>query len=104
MSQIAACTAEETRMAEETFQRRAGDLEMIADRHIAVQSVAVERVRQRAVGAGTVHISFKLGFQQHGRIAHGALLVPLADAITLGCYLLMVSDDAVKSRRGSATL
>lgn len=98
------CTTDEKRMAEETFQRLAGDLEMIADRSIQVQSVAVERAQQRAVGRGSVHISFKLGFQHEGRILHGALLVPLADAITLGCYLMMVPDDGVKSKRSLHTI
>lgn len=94
-----ACTSDETRMAEETFQRLAGDLEMIADRPIQVQSVAVERAQQRATGRGSVHISFKLGFQHDGRILHGTLLMPLSEAITLGCYLMMVPDDGVKSKR-----
>lgn len=101
---MAACTPDEIRMAEETFQRLAGDLEMIADRPIQVQSVAVERAHQRAVGRGSVHISFKLGFQYEGTIQHGALLMPLAEAITLGCYLMMVPDDGVKSKRSLQTV
>lgn len=91
-------------MAEETFQRLAGDLGMIADRPIQVQSVSVERAQQRAVGRGSVHISFKLGFQYGGAIRHGALLVPLAEAITLGCYLMMVPDDGVRSKRSMQSI
>jgi hypothetical protein len=92
------------RMAEETFQRIAGDLAMITDRAIEVQSVSVQRLRERAVGRGGVHISFKLGFQYAGEILHGCILVPLPDAVTLACYLMMVPDDAVKAKRSLQTL
>ncbi len=98
------CTADEARLAEESFQRIAGDLAMIADRTIEVLSFRAERANQRAAGRSTVHISFKLGFQQNGEIVHGALLLPLAEAITLGCYLMMVPDDGVKSKRSLQTL
>ena len=98
------CTADEARLAEESFQRIAGDLAMIADRTIEVLSFRAERATQRAAGRSTVHISFKLGFQQNGEIVHGALLLPLAEAITLGCYLMMVPDDGVKSKRNVSTL
>lgn len=98
------CTADEARLAEESFQRIAGDLAMIADRTIELVSFRAERATQRVAGRATVHVSFKLGFQQHGEIVHGALVVPLAEAITLGCYLMMVPDDGVKSKRALHTL
>lgn len=98
------CTADEARLAEESFQRIAGDLAMIADRTIELLSFRAERANQRAAGRSTVHVSFKLGFQQHGEIVHGALVLPLAEAVTLGCYLMMVPDDGVKSKRSLQTL
>lgn len=91
-------------LVEETFQRIAGDLGMIADRPIEVTSVTTERARARAAGRDVVHISFKLGIQCEDAIAHGALLVPLADAITLGCYLMMIPDESVKTKRAMTTL
>lgn len=97
-------TPDDKRLVEETFQRIAGDLGMIADRTIEVGTVNVELARARAAGRGGIHVSFKLGMQHEGRILHGALVVPLADAITLGCYLMMVPDDGVKSKRSLQTL
>ncbi|MBK7877312.1 MAG: hypothetical protein IPJ77_16480 [Planctomycetes bacterium] len=97
-------TPDDKRLVEETFQRIAGDLGMIADRTIEVGAVNVELARARAAGRGGIHISFKLGMQHDGSILHGALVVPLADAITLGCYLMMVPDDGVKSKRNVSTL
>jgi hypothetical protein len=89
---------------EETFQRIAGDLGMIADRAIDVADVTTERVRHRASGRNVVHVSFKLGIQHEDEILHGVLLVPLPDAITLACYLMMIPDDGVKTKRALTTL
>jgi len=67
--------------------------------------LTVARERTRPAGKWTIHISFKLGFsQEDGRKLHGALLVPLPEAITMACFLLMMQDDAVASRRQELTL
>ncbi|MBI5364365.1 MAG: hypothetical protein HZA53_14390 [Planctomycetes bacterium] len=97
-------TDEDKHMLEETFRRIAGDLGMIADRTIEVGTVAVELASARAAGRSAIHVSFKFGLQYQGQIHHGTLLVPLPDAITLGCYLMMVPDDGVKSKRALTTL
>lgn len=91
-------------LVEETFQRIAGDLGMIADRPIEVSNVTTERATKRAAGRDVVHVSFKLGIQHEDSIAHGALLVPLPDAITLACYLMMIPDESVKTKRAMTTL
>jgi hypothetical protein len=89
-------------LVEECFQRIAGDLAMIIDRRILVGAIDVEVWSTRAAGRSGVQISFKLGFQHRGRILHGALLLPLPEALTLAGYLMMLPDDAIKARRGAA--
>jgi hypothetical protein len=84
---------------DEILQRIAGDLSMIADRELKVQPADVRRASARVAGAKCTHISFKLGFQYQGRIAHGSLLVPLPDAVALASYLMMSSDEEVQARR-----
>ncbi|MBK7641981.1 MAG: hypothetical protein IPJ19_02860 [Planctomycetes bacterium] len=84
---------------DEIFQRIAGDLSMIADRELKVQHAEVQRTTARVAGAKLVHISFKLGFEHAGQITHGSLLIPLPDSIALACYLMMMPDDGVKSKR-----
>jgi hypothetical protein len=98
------CNLLETRQAEESIRRIAETLGMIIDKPIDVESIQVESVEQRVAGRGSIHISFKLAFQYKGKLTHGALLVPLADAITIGCYLMMMPDESVKSHRAQSTL
>ena len=104
MSDVATNTTPELAQVEEVFRRIAGDLAMIADRSLTIDSFRLECAQARAAGQGETHISFKLGLQHKGRVAHGCLLVPLPDAIALACYLMMISDDLVKSKRASTTL
>lgn len=92
------------RQVEEVFLRISGDLGLIADRRIEVGPVATEVANARPAGRGKIHVSFRLGFEQAEGLLHGALLVPLPDAITLGCYLMMVPDEAVKAKRALTTL
>ncbi|MEW6073434.1 MAG: hypothetical protein AB1726_12700 [Planctomycetota bacterium] len=91
-------------VVEGIFQRIAADLAMIIDRPFAVSETRVERANARAVGKGQVHISFKLCFKLGERTAHGCVLIPLPDAVSLAAYLMMVPDDAVKSHRTTTTL
>jgi len=98
------CNQLEMRQAEESIRRIAETLGMIIDKPIRVESIQIESVEQRAAGRGSVHISFKLAFQYQGKLGHGALLVPLADAITIGCYLMMMPEESVKSQRAQSTL
>lgn len=101
---MTSCNEVETRQAEESIHRIAETLGMIIDKPINVESIQVESVQQRVAGRGSIHISFKLAFQYQGKLAHGALLIPLADAMTIGCYLLMMPDESVKSQRSQTTL
>ncbi len=94
-----ACTASEAQLIEEILHRIASDLSMITDRELAVNVKSVEKQNERPAGKGKVHISFRLGFEQEDAVRHGCLLIPLADAISLACYLMMVPDDGVKGKR-----
>jgi hypothetical protein len=96
--------ASETTLVETVFERLASDLAMIADREFVIDSVHTKVASERAAGRGTTHISFKLGFRFGGGSLHGCLLVPLPDAMSLACYLMMVPDAGVESKRGEATL
>ncbi len=98
------CTDYEVDRLEESFRRVASDLSMIADRDFEILSVKSERVQKRPAGRGKIHISFKLGFRREGGVSHGCLLMPLPDAISMACYLMMVPDDAVKSKRSLQSL
>ena len=66
--------------------------------------LTVARERTRPAGRSAIHISFKLCFDHDGgRTLYGALLVPLPEAITMACYLLMMPEDAAASRRAEPT-
>ena len=78
----------------------ASNLTMLVDRDITVEEVQVSREEARPAGAGSVHISFKLELRgEGGEVQHGCVLVPLADARALACYLMMFPDDEVKDGR-----
>ena len=98
------CSEKETELVEELLQRIASDLSMITDRDLIVGASNVERMGERPAGKGKVHISFRLGFEQEGDVHHGLLLVPLPDAISLACYLMMMPDDGVKGKRSMKSI
>ena len=89
---------------DEILQRVAGDLSMIADRELKLQPARVERASARAAAQAGVQISFKLGIQHAGAVLHGALLVPLPDALALAGYVMMLSEEAVQAKRAQTTL
>lgn len=97
---IPAFSAErERRRIEEVLRRVLCDLAMITDRDIALESLEVD-VASGPVGAAEgVQIAFKLALRNGGKVRRGCLLVPLPDAISLACYLMMVSDEGVRARR-----
>lgn len=87
------------------LKRLNADLGMILGRELGFAAPRLERMNTRPVGKGSIHISFKLAFRQEGgEKRHGALLVPLADAITIACFLLMIPEETVSSRREETTL
>lgn len=81
------------------LKRVVDDLAMIVDRRFSVADEKVHRIDRRTAGKRDVHISFMLRFEVEGEECFGTLLVPLADAISLACYLMMMPDDAVAERR-----
>ncbi|MFN0243660.1 MAG: hypothetical protein ACKVWV_12265 [Planctomycetota bacterium] len=97
------CTEIEARLVDEIFRRLAGDLEMVTDRKVAVQSVDIGRAKRRPAGAGSVHVSFKIALATAANVEHGCMLVPLPDALSLASYLLMLGDDVVQARRNETT-
>ena len=94
----------ETQCTEEIFQRIAGDLSMIADKELEVLDLSATVQNHRPVGAGSIHISFRLGLTAGDATHHGCLLVPLAEAITLAGSLMMLTDEDITERRGLESL
>jgi hypothetical protein len=87
------------------LERVAQSLEAIMGCDLVRSGLTVGRERTRPAGKATIHISFKLGLcQDGGRTLHGALLLPLPEAITMACFLLMMPEDAVLSRRHELSL
>lgn len=95
---------EGTRIARHVLERMIADLSMIVDREVHLEHVQEERRRQRAVGYGQVHISFKLGIELGGATRQGCLLVPLPDAVALAGYVMMLPDDVVARERSRTEL
>lgn len=98
------CTSPQVECVEEIFQRIASDLSMIADRELTLETTEVEIRDARPAGAGKIHISFRLGFRVGEERHHGCLLVPLPDAISLACSLMMVPEDVLVSSRARTSL
>jgi len=87
------------------LKRLNGDLGMILGRELGFAAPRLERLKARPAGKGSIHISFKLAFRQEGgEKRHGALLVPLADAITMAGFLLMIPEETVTTRREETQL
>lgn len=89
----------DTELVETIVSRVVDDLALVVDREMSSEIVEVGRTDKRLAGKGKVHISFKLGFQTKESLGHGALVIPLPDAIALASYLMMIPDDTVKQRR-----
>lgn len=95
----ATCNEKETLLVEEVLQRIAADLSMITDRELVVGQSRVNRCSERPAGEDQVHISFRIAFEQGDQLRHGCVLMPLPDAISLACYLMMVPDENIEDRR-----
>ena len=90
------------KVLQNVFERVASDLSMIADRDIEVHSIAYEERQDRAAGSSVVHIAFRFGVRAAGGgVHHGALLVPLAEAISVAGYVMMAPEDRVAAMRES---
>ncbi|QDU83014.1 hypothetical protein Pla163_01100 [Planctomycetes bacterium Pla163] len=97
-------TAAEAKLTIPILERVVDDLAMIVDRNFTISKAQVSRIDRRAAGKDCVHISFKLRFDVDGEDRFGALLVPLADAIGLASYLMMMTDQGVAEHRGDTEL
>jgi len=83
--------------------RISGDLGMMLGHELELGAPALTRAHARPAGAGQVHISFKLALANaDAGERHGALLVPLREALTMGCFLLMIPEERVSARREEA--
>lgn len=81
------------------------DLGLMLGHELLLESARVERALTRPAGAGSIHISFKLGFHSASGVElSGCLLVPLADAVTMAGLLLMMPEDVIAARREEPTL
>ena len=77
---------------------------MLLDQELAFTSIETERESKRPAGKGSIHISFKLGFQVKSAALQGCLLLPLADAISLAGNLLEIPESGIRSKRNLDTL
>jgi len=98
------CSEREAEVVEELLQRIASDISMITDRDLLITVKEVSKWSERPAGKNKIHISFRIGIQQADGVKHGCLLLPLPDAISLACYLMMIPDDGVKGKRALSTI
>jgi hypothetical protein len=89
----------DTAVVHHVLARIAEDLSTLLDRPFAVDAPAVRRMPHKIAGERTIHVAFKLSLTAEGRVHHGALLVPLHDAICMACHLLVMPDEIVAVRR-----
>lgn len=95
----------DAQFVEAFLKRFNANLGMILGRDFSFAPPRLERARTRPAGQGSIHISFKLAFTpEGGEKRHGALLVPLAGAITMAGYLLMMPEETVAQRREETAL
>jgi len=91
--------AQDAGICEAVLRRICDDLAMFLDRPLELESVDSARSPNKVAGERSVHIAFKFGLTVDGVVQHGAILVPLADAISFACYLMMMTDEVVGARR-----
>lgn len=100
-SEGSAPTIPDSDFAEQILTRVCDDMGMMLDREMPFGEVATTRETSRVAGKGVIHISFKLGFscKKSGKRGHGAMLVPLAEAIAMAGYLMMTPDGTIEQNR-----
>jgi len=86
------------------LERIASDLSLLTDRPVRLECSAARRCSSKPAGSGGVHIAFKLRFEWRGQRLHGALLLPLPEAIALAGHLLMQPDELVAAKRAEPSL
>jgi len=100
-SEGAAPTISDSDFTEQILTRICDDMGMMLDRDMPFGEVATTRETSRLAGKGVIHISFKLGFscKKSGKRGHGAMLVPLAEAIAMAGFLMMTPDGTIEQNR-----
>ena len=88
----------------EVLERIASDLTMLTDQQIKILSSRAQRCKAKPACGPSVHIAFKLALEWQGSKFHGALLLPLPEAISLAGFLLMLPADAVAAKRSLSNL
>ena len=86
------------------FESIAADLGMIMDTEVEIREPRVGRRTERVVGAETIHISFRFFVHCEGVDRQGCVLVPLADAVTLASFLMMLDPEEIVEGRKAAEL
>jgi len=104
MSATQQLTSEDQELIQSIFDRIAADLGMIINRTVDVAECRAERLRYRAADEGSIHISFRLGVRIDGVNQQGCFLLPLAEAVSVAGYLMMMSDEEVVEYRSRVTL
>ena len=95
----------ELEMVTAVIERISSNVSMLVDRDIRVGEVSTSHMTERPAGKDEVHISFKLGLTSgDGENGQGCLLIPLPDALSLACYLMMFSESDVQLQRGCSEL
>jgi len=82
----------------------AEQLGALVGRSFEILSAAAGEARCRPAGEGSIHVSFRYGFERGEERLHGCVLLPLAEAISLANYLRMASDKEVRQRRTATQL
>lgn len=104
MNATGTSTQRDAELVQAILERASSDLAMIIDREVTVRSVACERANERIAAEGSIHISFRLEFRVGAEVLEGCLLVPLREAICIACYLMVMPDEIVRSRREETEL
>jgi hypothetical protein len=91
-------------IAEAMLRRLGEDLALVIDRPFELDGARVERRSAKPTVEQSVHISFRYGVRDGDGEAHGCLLIPLAEAISMASYLLLSSDEVVSSKREQGQL
>src|SRR5688500_23569 len=105
MTNSLSASAADTALIGTVLRCVASDLGVILGEPFYIENERVERVHERPAGSGKIHISFKLGLKSdNARIKHGTLLMPLPEAITMACLLLMIPSETVALRRNESKL
>ena len=104
MSATQQATSADQELVQSIFDRIGADLGMIIDRSVHVNECQAERVDARVAGEGSIHISFRLGVRIDSINKQGCVLMPLAEAISVAGYLMMMSEEDVAEYRGRDSL